>query len=436
MHPDDGRSSAVKEGLLPVGTVPFTYLDDALMMYDTAEHPMTVHAELHLDGRLDPARLRQALEQAAQQHPLARARVLPALAIHRHWRFHIERSYELDPLTEVDCQTDRQFQRAREALLNCRIPTDRPPLFRVLLAHHPDGDRLVFAIHHCVGDGIGVIRFLRSVQRTYAGEADPAAKIEFSAARDLERLLAIPDREERKCRRLARRQSLWETARIRTCLLAGDGGSPRSNAHGIVDVHFTPAEEDAIRSRRFPGTTLNDVLITAHQLTYEEWNRRHGQRPDRIGTMMTMNCRPQAFRNDVLGNYSLYGVVATQPDERRDFETALRAVAGWTADLKRTQGAAIQVDLAALGRLPVGAKRLLGRVRAGLGSSKAFSPTSAGWRISGSSTPGVDGWWRSASRRPCPPRRSGSLPAASATASSFPPATGGPIWTTRRPAPS
>lgn len=361
MHHDTGPGSAMTGRQLLVGTVPFTYLDDALMMYDTAEHPMTVHVELHVEGRLDPRLLRFALAEAAQRHPLARARVLPARATDRHWSFQVERSYQLDPLTEVDCPTERRFSEARETLLNSRVPTDRPPLFRVLLAHHPQGDRLVFAVHHCVGDGIGVTRFLRSVQRAYAGEEDPDAEVEFPAARDLERLLAIPDRGERQRRRLARRQSLWETARIRTCLLAGDGGSPGSHAHGIMDVQFTPAEEEAVRSRRLPDTTLNDVLITAHQLTYQEWNRRHGQTPDRVGTLMTLNCRPQAFQNDVLGNYSLYGVVATRPEERRDFESALRAVASWTADLKRTEGAAIQVDLEALGRLPVGVKRLIGR---------------------------------------------------------------------------
>jgi NRPS condensation-like uncharacterized protein len=266
------------------GVVAFNYLDDFITVLDAPEQPMSVHLELVVEGRLDAEQLRWALKEAARRHPLAQARVLPADDSDRQWFFQIDGHYTVDPLSEMDCSDEGEIDAARDRLFNTLVPSDEAPLFRALLVHHRAGDRLILNLHHIAGDGIGTVRFLRSVQRAYAGEDDPPPHIDLMPARDLEHLLGIADLDERRRREEPRRRYLEELARDVPTRLVPEGAEP-SGGQGIVNLRLTPEEAGIVRRRRRPGTTLNAVLVTAHQLAYQEWNRRHGAEPGRIGTM-------------------------------------------------------------------------------------------------------------------------------------------------------
>lgn len=355
----DTRPTAAGEPEHFVGRLPFTYIDESILLTDAPEHPLNIHVEMRLEGRVDAGRLRSSLHTAAQRHPLARACVVPAKITDRTWHFDVASDYDIETLAVVQGATDAEFAAARDNLLNARIPTDRAPLFRVALVRHADGDRIIISLHHVAGDGAGAVRFARSVQRAYAGEDDPVADIELTTARDLRTLLAVPDRSERKRRKQARHPSPREVLGWKRCLLAGEGGTPSSTRRGVLDVHLSPEEEAAVRRRRPPGTTFNDLLIAAHHLTYERWNRSHGLSNDRIGTIMPVDMRPARALADVLSNYSLGVIVSTYAVDRRTFESTVRAVAASTAAYKRTSGAGAQLELAMFSRAPVGVKRYL-----------------------------------------------------------------------------
>ena len=341
--------------------VPLTYLDEFMLLFDRPADPVGIHMELRVEGRLDGDRLRRALQIAAERHPLAGAWVLPVRAKDRTWRFAIGEGYECDPVEELDCPTEHDVDAARDRLVSRRVPIDHPPLFRAVLAHHPSGDRFILNLHHVAGDGIGMVRFLRSVQRAYAADDDPPPGIGLNVARDLRQHLGIPAGDERRRRseplRRYWREALWGAP----TRVASEGGN-REGGQGCVNLHLSADEQNEIRRRRRPGATLNDLLLAAHQLTCDRWNEAHGRPPGRLGSMMAINVRPPAWRYDVLGNYVLWGTVTTRPAQRQNFDSTLRAVASWTEAYKRTGGGGVQIALDRLHRLPVGAKRLVVRM--------------------------------------------------------------------------
>jgi NRPS condensation-like uncharacterized protein len=337
--------------------LPFTWGDELCLLFATPGEPFWVHIELRLEGRLDGDPLREAMREAADRHPMARARVLPARPTDHTWRFRIEDCYDIDPLEEIECGTEAELDAARDRLLERRVEHDRPPMFRARLAHCPDGDRLIVGLQHVAGDGIGMMRFLRSIQRAYAGEADSAPAVDLVTARDLRRLLAIPDRAERRRRMEPLRRYGREARRTAPTRLAVESAGP-TVGQGCVNLSFDAGEEEQILRRRQPGTTLNDLLIAALQLAIDRWNTQHGQPCDRIGTAMAMNARPREWRYDVLSNVAVGAVITTRPPDRRDFDSTLAAVAGWTNDYKRTGGAGYQYAAYAMTRGPVGLKRL------------------------------------------------------------------------------
>jgi NRPS condensation-like uncharacterized protein len=297
------------------------------------------------------------MRDAADRHPLARARLLPTRSTDRTWRFRIEDGYDSDPLVEVECATAFELDAARDGLLQRTVEHDRAPLFRALLAKCADGDRLIMSLHHVIGDGIGMMALLRSIQHAYANQEERAAQVDVTAARDLRRLLAAHSRAERKARMEPFSRYWRDALRTAPTRLAVESPSPTST-QGCVNLSFSAAEQERVRGRRRPGTTVNDVLIAALQLSFDRWNSHHGQPSDRIGTAMAINARPPGWRYEVLSNISVGGVVTTRPTERGDFDSTLDAVARWTNDYKRTGGAGYQylANLMTLG--PVGLKRL------------------------------------------------------------------------------
>ena len=341
--------------------LPFTYLDELAMLVDSPTDPINVHMEVRVEGRLDGERLRGALREAASRHPLARARVVPAKASDPTWRFSIEEGYDYDPLEEVECGSDAEVDATRDRLVSQPIVLSHPPMFRGVLVHHDGGDRFILNLFHQAGDGIGMVRFLRSVQRAYADEEDFSPEIDLNVARDLMTFLDIPDRDERRRRMEPLKRYQREALRAGPTRLARDGGM-REGGHRCASLRLGPDEMKEVEQRRCPGSTLNDVLLAGLQLTCERWNNQHGRTSGRIGTVMPINVRPREWRYDVLSNYMLFGTVSTRLAERRDFASTLRAVVGWTDAYKRTQGAGIQVVLRGLGRCPVGAKRALFRL--------------------------------------------------------------------------
>lgn len=68
--------------------VPFTVIDQAVHVLDTAAEPWGIELELTV-ARLDDDRLREAVWSALARHPLTMARQLPARRTDRTWTWQI-----------------------------------------------------------------------------------------------------------------------------------------------------------------------------------------------------------------------------------------------------------------------------------------------------------------------------------------------------------
>ena len=103
-------------------TTPVTLLDEHFIHSDSARHPMSVHIEIRVSGRIDTDRLRSAIGSAMQFHPMARARLGPADLTSRTMTWEITTEPEFDPLTVVAADTPEELQHAREQLVSVRVP--------------------------------------------------------------------------------------------------------------------------------------------------------------------------------------------------------------------------------------------------------------------------------------------------------------------------
>ena len=104
---------------------------------------------------------------------------------------------------------------------------------------------------------------------------------------------------------------------------------------------------------------MRDALLGTLHLSIALWNIEHGVRCGRVSVLTPVNLRPDGWREEVVGNFSLLARVATTP-EQRSVAKVVPAVAGQTRQLGEEKSLAMLVEL--VGRtasLPNWAKRAL-----------------------------------------------------------------------------
>jgi hypothetical protein len=102
--------------------IPFTVIDEAVHALDSPREPWSIQVELGVPGHLDEARLRDALRQALDHHPMARARLVPARPDDRHHSWEITPQPDLDPLRVIGCPDDDALATARAELYSLSVP--------------------------------------------------------------------------------------------------------------------------------------------------------------------------------------------------------------------------------------------------------------------------------------------------------------------------
>jgi NRPS condensation-like uncharacterized protein len=341
-----------------VESVHLNPLDELFLHLDHREEPWAVHFEVRVSGRFDADRLAAAVADAAARHPIARARLARWRSADRGYLWEIVD--ELDPpLTIVDCADEAELAIARERLYGVSPSLDVAPPFIVLLARSADGDTLLLNLHHAAGDGMGAARLMLSILRAYAGADDPIPALDPLQARDVGALADATTPSQR----LERQRDAWRQAVERLegppARLALDGGDHRPG-YGFELHALSVDETQAVRDRRIPDTTLNDVLLAGLAVAIERWNERHGWPAQRIALTMPVNLRPPEWRTEVLGNLATYMTVSVGSGERDDLESAVDAAGKRTRMIKEHRLAGTVVDqLERLSGLPVGIKRQL-----------------------------------------------------------------------------
>jgi NRPS condensation-like uncharacterized protein len=312
--------------------VPFTLLDELACYFDDPAEPNNIHFEVHLTGRLDPARLRAAVLDTLAAHPLARVRRGRWHGWDRRLHWEIADRPDVPPVDLVRWQDSAELAQLRRRSLDVTPSLDLAPPLRIRHAVGPEWDALIVNIHHAAMDGLSGLRLLRSIARRYAGRPDPVSADPLA--------VRVPAARTPKAPR-----SLRPVARI-----APDGGesSPGCGFH-LVSIPYHSVHNGS--------STVNDVLLAALVIAVTQWNAEHGQDAGTVRITLPVNARVDG--NERLGNLSRLAVIANDPTLRGN--GLLADVVRQTVAVKSTAGPQIDAFTALLAApwLPVAVKAKL-----------------------------------------------------------------------------
>lgn len=342
--------------------MPLTLLDEGLLHLQNVRSQWNVQFELGADHPLDEGRLRRAVLSCWRRHPLARARLAPWKPWDSSYRWHIADELDLDLVRVADCPDDAALDRLRAELYTPPVPLDTAPALRVVLARRPGGDLVMLCASHLIADGIGVVRLMQTITRSYRDESDPPDPLPLEEARDLDISLAPATRSEKWARRLEGLRRVREAldAPSRIAVAGGSEGDGFGFVRRTLDIGETTTPGLV---QRAPGTTINDVLLAGLHLTVQAWNTEHGMPTGRVGVQMPVNVRPADRFWEVVSNLTSMVSVSTAPHDRTDLATATAAVAKQTTPVRRKNRAYGLHDLLSLTRkAPLLLKRAAPRI--------------------------------------------------------------------------
>lgn len=337
----------------------FSVTDELFHHLESAEEPFGLQLDVRFSGRLDEQKMEAAAYAAMQMHPLSSARQRPAQPSDKHYEWELVARADEDPVLAVECGDDAGVAAARDDFYSRRLMLESAPPFRILIARHPEGDWLLLKMSHSATDAAGAYRFLMSVLRHYAGvdDAQPA-DMDVINARHLGRELGAKTMAERLKRASSLLEYLVDSVQLPTRIASHFG----ENKAGVAFVShtFTPAETEALDKLRHGRSTLNDVISALLHLTIERWNNSRNESAGRITLMNAMNFRPITWRQDGVGNFSLWVNIASSEADRRSYERTLAAVTEQSQKFKSDEAAGLLVDLLGLVQvLPSGLRKAL-----------------------------------------------------------------------------
>ncbi|WP_156722575.1 condensation protein [Streptomyces apocyni] len=256
------QQSAPRPGTpVPGARVPFPVVDEVSRHCLQDEEPETIHIEVHLPGRLDPARLRAAFNEALARHPRALMREVPGRWYRRRYEWELTGTPDVDPVHVPPAGPDA-LRLARERSLTEAPSLSASPPVRLELVQNsadpadPGGCVLILVIHHTAMDGPACMRVLATAAEIYGGRDNaPAAPRSRPAA------ASEPGRDP-----VAMPSGWSRPAHVAPGTPEGTPG----NRMLLVDLPVP---------RRPKGVpyTVNDQLMVATALMIAHWNREHGR---------------------------------------------------------------------------------------------------------------------------------------------------------------
>lgn len=322
----------------------FSVTDELFHHLESPDEPFGLQLDLRVSGRLDEQKLEAAAAAAMKTHPLTAVRQIPLTGGRQHYQWELVERPDEDPVLAIDCVDDAAVEAARDSFYSRRLMLESAPPFRMLIARQGSGDWLFLKMSHAVTDSAGAWRFLMSVMRHYAGVSDPQPEgIDVIKARHLSREFGAKSMADRLKRASKLLDYLVDSVQLPTRITNHFG----ENKAGVAFVShtFDKAETEALGKLRLGGATLNDVLATLLHLTVQRWNESRRETAGRITLMNAINFRPISWRQEGVGNFSLWVNVATREIDRRSYARALEVVTEQTQKLKGEETAGILVDL-------------------------------------------------------------------------------------------
>ncbi|MFE0257575.1 condensation protein [Streptomyces sp. NPDC059010] len=295
----------VGRGRVPLPTrLAFPTVDEVSRHFLSDDEPETVHIEVHLPGRPEPRRLREAFHRALLLH----SRILVRQAPHRWYR----RSYEweltgtpdVDPVTFAGPGPDALARARARALALCPPLSQSPPVRLEVVA--VDGARsvLLLTVHHTALDAPAALRVLATTAALYGGESTAAGRIPSPRG-----AYDVPQGDGRM--RWAR------PARLAAYTVAARPQRAGTAANGMLLRELPLPQPDPAAP-----WTVNDRLLVAAALMVGRWNRSHGRsgRPVRITMPVDERSRDLAMP---IGNGTRLVEVPVTPQDRSDTELLL-----------------------------------------------------------------------------------------------------------------
>jgi NRPS condensation-like uncharacterized protein len=354
---DDELTCGPEDGGSEPGCVPFNEADEAVHLLDSPTEAWSIHVEARFAGRLDDDRLRAAVAAALARHPMARARKRPWRWTDHQYEWEIEPVPDVDPLRVVTCPDERVLDAVREELQSLSVPLAEAPPLRLRLAHGPGGDVLMLNANHAATDAFGAMRLLQSVARAYTDRDDPVPDLDLLSARNLSAGLAASDRATKVRRQLAVAEKLRDLPSA-PARVARVGGRDLPGYRFRL-VSLDEDQTSALVDLDHPGT-VNDVLLAALNLAIDRWNAEHAAPCRRVSVLVPANLRPAAWRDEVVGNFTLLTRVSTTARQRVTRQGALAAITAQTQRKKRSgMGTALVELLGGSALLPLWAKSAL-----------------------------------------------------------------------------
>ena len=289
--------------------VPMDNVDSAWLRMEDSTNLMTITALMVLEGRLDFARLKEIIEDRLMAHDRFRQRVVesalplgkPAWVEDEHFtlRYHLRKVALASP----------HDQKALQDLVSdlMSTPLDRSrPLWQIhVVEEYGDGTAIIIRLHHCIGDGIALVRLLFSLTDEEP-EAPPvvrkAGKAAAGGARSLPAALLNQGREALvNPDKLAEMVQSGASAVNVLARLIQRPADPKTSFKGRVTITKKAAWsspiplDDVKRIGKAVGATVNDVLLavaTGAMRRYLIGRGDHVEGED-VHAVLPVNLRPE-----------------------------------------------------------------------------------------------------------------------------------------------
>ncbi|MGW0394003.1 condensation protein [Streptomyces sp. NPDC003042] len=372
-------------GTTPPGGVriPFPTVDEVSRHCLSGDEPESVHIEVHLPGRLDPARLRAAFRQALLTHPRALVREVPGRGHRRSFAWELTGEPDGEPVHFAGRGPDALAQARARALTDCPSLTLSPPMRLDVVeeaggstAREPSpqsgptrtataaGTVLLLTLHHTALDAPSGLRVLATTAERYGATA----------------ALPVPGRArpDRTGPAPSGTRGTGRTVRTRPARVAPDSRPEpvraRAVGNGMLQADL-PVPPRAARTGNLPPWTVNDQLLVAVALMVGRWNTAHGRPAGPVRLTMPVDDRPRGTEMP-MGNGTRLVEVAMAAEDPRDsdlllgehpdpaaVDRLLRTTARRTRALTSTHGSPLGAGAGLLTAplLPVGIRGVLTR---------------------------------------------------------------------------
>jgi NRPS condensation-like uncharacterized protein len=339
-------------------TTPFSVVDEIMGFADSPQYPVSVHIEVKAPGQLNAEKMQAAVHAALDMHPLARARKLPPKPRDKQLFWEITPTPGSDPFLVIEGGSEAGVSRARNQLLSLQVPLHDSPPLRVWLVRCDSGDHLILNVHHAAADGIGTLRFLRSILHAYNDQPDETADVDALEVRDLHQLYSASNLVAQTRRLKSFASSMQAQMKENTPISANDG----LDSTGYGCFHLTLEAEDVatLNPKKHTAGTFNDLLVAAMHAAVEIWNERQGDDSDILKVTSPVNLRPKEWWFEVFGNFAMAFATHTTPVDRESPAQLMTTITDQSRVAKEKGFAeAMLVGLGMNTKLPVWVKNLM-----------------------------------------------------------------------------